>query len=101
MEGAALSPVPTRSRPKFAFAGSRDTCLFALAICFVPISIAISESFLAGSLLFRIAAVARKRERISLPQVFWFWLAWAGLEVVAWLQSPEYARDSARCGIYY
>lgn len=89
MEAAAISPVPIRSRPKFAFAGAWDARLFALAICFVPVSIAIAEIFLGGSLLFRIAALARKRERATLPRVFWFWLVWAGFELVAWLQSPE------------
>ncbi|HEX5229072.1 MAG TPA: O-antigen ligase family protein [Bryobacteraceae bacterium] len=88
MERAAVFAVPTPARVTFAFARQWDARLFALAICFVPVSIAITETFLAGALLFRIAAIVRKRARIAVPGVFWFWLVWAGLEVIAWLRSP-------------
>jgi O-antigen ligase len=66
-----------------------DALLFGLAVCAVPVSIALAESFLAGSLLFRTIALARRRAEISLPRVFWFWLVWAALELVAWLHSPD------------
>jgi O-antigen ligase len=66
-----------------------DSLLFGLALCAVPISIAVTESLLAGSLVFRITAIARGRARVDLPRVFWFWLAWAALEIVAWRFSPQ------------
>ena len=66
-----------------------DAILFGLAVCAIPLSIAVAESFLAGSLLFRIIALVRRRENPWLPRVFWFWLIWAALEVVAWLHSPD------------
>ena len=59
-----------------------------LAMCAVPISIAVAESFLASSLLLRTVAFARGRPTLFLPRVFWFWAAWAALEVVVWLRSP-------------
>jgi O-antigen ligase len=52
-------------------------------------SIAAAESLLAGSLLFRVIAIARGRAKVYLPRVFWFWLAWAALELVVWLRSPR------------
>ena len=67
-----------------------DSLLFGLALCAVPMSIAVTESLLAGSLLFRVIAIARGRARVDLPRAFWFWLAWAALELVVWLFSPQY-----------
>jgi hypothetical protein len=66
-----------------------DAILFSLAVCAIPLSIALAESFLAGSLLFRTIALVRRRANPWLPRVFWFWLVWAALEVVAWLHSPD------------
>jgi O-antigen ligase len=57
-------------------------------MCAVPVSIAVAEIFLAASLLFRLIEIAQHRAKLHLPRVFWFWLAWAVLEVVAWLGSP-------------
>jgi O-antigen ligase len=67
----------------------RDALLFGLAVCAVPVSIAVAELLLAGALFFRIIALARRREQAWLPPVFWFWLVWAALEIVAWLRSPD------------
>jgi len=64
-----------------------DGLLFGLALCAVPMSIAVAESLLAGSLVFRVVAIARGRARVALPRAFWFWLAWATLELLAWLFS--------------
>lgn len=55
----------------------------------VPVSIAVSETFLAIALLLRLIRIARRQEALTAPRVFWFWLVWAGLEVGAWLHSPE------------
>jgi O-antigen ligase len=66
-----------------------DGLLFGLALCAVTMSIAVTESLLAGALVFRIIAIARGRARVDLPRAFWFWLAWAILELVAWLFSPQ------------
>jgi O-antigen ligase len=66
-----------------------DGLLLGLALCAVTISIAVTETLLAGSLLFRVIAIARGRARADLPRAFWFWLAWAILELVAWLFSPQ------------
>ena len=58
---------------------------FGLAMCAVPVSIAVAESLLICSLALRLIT----RERTWLPRTFWFWLAWAALEIAAWLRSPE------------
>jgi O-antigen ligase len=65
-----------------------DAVLFGLAVCAAPVSIALTESLLAGSLLFRGIELARGRAHLYFPRVFWFWLAWAGLEILVWLGSP-------------
>jgi O-antigen ligase len=70
-------------------ASKSDALLFGLGICAAPVSIAVAESLLAGSLLFRVIALARRREKLCLPLVFWFWWAWAALEVAVWFQSPD------------
>jgi O-antigen ligase len=68
---------------------SFDAVFFGLAVCAVPVSIAVAESFIAVSLAFRIAAVVSGRTKIVLPRVFWFWLVWAALEITAWRRSPD------------
>src|SRR5450432_2606820 len=70
------------------FAPKSASFLFGLAVCAAPVSIALAESLLAGSLLFRAVAFARRQAKLCLPRAFWFWLIWAVLEVVAWLRSP-------------
>jgi lipopolysaccharide/colanic/teichoic acid biosynthesis glycosyltransferase/O-antigen ligase len=66
-----------------------NAILLGLALCAVPVSIAVAEAFLAASLLWRTAELARHRAQPFVPRVFWFWLAWAALEVIVWLRSPE------------
>jgi O-antigen ligase len=66
-----------------------DVLLFGLAVCAVPVSIALAELLLGASLLFRIFALARRRAELLLPRAFWFWLVWATLEVIVWLHSPD------------
>ena len=66
-----------------------DTLALSVALCAVPISIAIAESLLAVALVVRLAILVRSKEPIRTPRVFWFWLVWAGLEVAVWIRSPE------------
>ncbi len=66
-----------------------DGLLLGLALCAVPVSIALAEFLLASSLLFRVIALARHRGRVWFPRAFWFWLIWAALELLTWLRSPE------------
>jgi O-antigen ligase len=66
-----------------------DTFILGVALCAVPISIAITESILAIALVAHIARIVQQRARPYLPQVFWFWLVWAGLEVLLWLHSAD------------
>jgi len=66
-----------------------DGVLFGLAMCAVPLSIAAAESLLASSLLFRVIALVRGHAKLCVPRVFWLWLGWASLEIMAWLHSPE------------
>lgn len=66
-----------------------DRLALALALCAVPISIALSESLLVIALLARVVRIARGQAPLRVPRVFWFWLAWAVLEVFAWTLSPD------------
>ena len=66
-----------------------DGLLFGLALCTVTMSIAIAESLLAGSLVFRVITIARGQASVYFPRAFWFWLAWATLELVVWILSPQ------------
>ncbi len=65
-----------------------DGALLTLAVTAVPISIAVTESFLAMALIARIVHCIRSRTVPAVPRIFWFWLAWAGAEIAAWLVSP-------------
>lgn len=66
-----------------------DRIALALALCAVPLSIAVAETFLAIALLARVVRIARGKEALQLPRVFWFWLPWAGLEILLWIISPD------------
>ena len=66
-----------------------DAFLLGLALCAVPVSIAIAESLLGAALLFRLATLVLHDAQARLPGIFWFWLAWAALEVAVWLHSPD------------
>jgi O-antigen ligase/4-amino-4-deoxy-L-arabinose transferase-like glycosyltransferase len=61
----------------------------AAGLCAVPISIAVSEIFLALALTVRLAGFARHPAAFRPPRVFWYWLVWAGLETASWLHSPD------------
>jgi O-antigen ligase len=82
MPSWAASPISRRDWKPDAF-------LLGLAISCVPVSVAISESLLAGALLFRFIALARGRGQLYFPRILWVWLAWAAWELVAWLHSPD------------
>jgi O-antigen ligase len=77
------------ARPAFLLNWRIDSVVLGLAMGAVPVSIAIAESLLAIALLIRIGELVRHRSQMHLPRVFWFWLAWAALEVLSWVRSPE------------
>jgi exopolysaccharide production protein ExoY len=66
-----------------------DAWLLGLSMIMVPASIALSETLLAGALVFRLTAVWKRRTKLYVPRAFWFWLAWAILELLVWLHSPQ------------
>ena len=61
----------------------------SLALCAVPVSIAVCELLLGAALLFRLAAIAQHRSQFRVPGIFWFWLPLAALEVTIWRRSPN------------
>lgn len=65
-----------------------DGILLGLALCAAPLSIAVTEIFLAAALLLRVRDLMQRRAKPFVPRVFWFWLAWAALELIVWLRSP-------------
>jgi O-antigen ligase len=69
--------------------GRMDALTAGAAICAVPLSIAIAESFLGMALAARIVYAIRYRTRLRFPQVFQWWSVWAVLEVASWLHSPQ------------
>ncbi len=69
--------------------GGLNAILVGLALCAAPVSIAAAEILLSGALAVRLTAVRRLRSRVSVPKVFWYWLAWAFLELLSWLHSPD------------
>jgi O-antigen ligase len=66
-----------------------ESVTLQLAVCSTPISIAVSESFLALALAARALRFLRGAEHLQLSRAFWFWTVWAGLEVGSYLLSPE------------
>jgi len=68
--------------------GSIERPTLTLALAAVPISIAAAEAFLALALVIQLFRCLRGEVRGALPRVFSPWLAWAGIEVLAWLFSP-------------
>jgi O-antigen ligase len=66
-----------------------DRVTLALAVCTAPLSIAVSETFLFSALLARTVRLVRHRTLVSFPRILWFWVAWAGLEILSWLFSPD------------
>ena len=61
------------------------------ALCAVPLSIAVSEFFLAVALAACACDAVRRRSTFHMPRVFGVWLVWAAAEIVAWIHSPEHA----------
>ncbi len=68
---------------------SIDRLALAAGLCAIPLSIAVSETFLTVALLARVAGLIRGRVALDWPRVCWLWLGWAALEVVSWLHSPQ------------
>lgn len=66
-----------------------DTLAMIAAVTAVPISIAVSETLLSISFALSLVRLVRDRDARRLPRIFWFWLAWAALELVSWGISPE------------
>ena len=60
-----------------------------LAVCAVPLSIAVTESLLAIALAFQVWSMLRQRRAPSVPAILWLWIPWAAFEIVSWLSSPE------------
>ena len=83
----ALPPIsqPELSRRRPAV----DRLTLIMGLWSVPISIAVSESFLSLALGIRMLRFIRGQVRIRLSLCFWFWLVWAGSAFVVWMQSPE------------
>jgi O-antigen ligase len=63
------------------------SALFSLAVCAVPLSIALTEFFLFAALFFRLWAFGQRKAKPYFPRVFWYWAAWAGLEVLLWIRA--------------
>jgi hypothetical protein len=68
---------------------SRDRWPLILGFWAVPASIAVSESFLSVAALIQLVRVARRQVDFRLPRCLWFWLIWAGMEIVVWGLSPN------------
>jgi lipopolysaccharide/colanic/teichoic acid biosynthesis glycosyltransferase/O-antigen ligase len=68
-----------------------DGLSLALALCFIPISIAATESLLAIAAALRFRSLLRNWKPLYIPRALWFWLVWAALELFAWLRSPDTA----------
>ncbi|MGH9452908.1 MAG: O-antigen ligase family protein [Terriglobia bacterium] len=66
-----------------------DGLALAVGLTFVPISIAVTETFLAVALLLRLMNVARHRASLRVPRIFWIWLIWVGMQLLSWSASPE------------
>ena len=66
-----------------------DGSALTLAVAAVPISIAAAESFLAVTIVARVVCSVRGQTKVILPRVFWYWLAWAGLELLSTVLSPN------------
>src|SRR5262245_59190328 len=66
-----------------------DRPAIVASLCFVPVSIAGSETFLALALWFRLLRITRHETTLRLPRFYWFWLIWAAVEIVVWRRSPE------------
>ena len=87
---AVCTELPAGSSTRVAWREYRIDALAAgAAICAVPLSIAVTESFLVIALVARLIYLVRYHVGIRPPRVFWWWTVWAALEIVSWLQSPQ------------
>lgn len=66
-----------------------DALSLGAALCATPVSIAATEVLLGIALVARAATLIRTREPLRVSSLFWFWLVWAGAEIVSWLHSPN------------
>jgi O-antigen ligase len=67
----------------------RERWPLILGLWAVPASIAVSEFFLSIAALVQLVGLLRRRVQLRLPRCLWFWLAWAVLQAILWLLSPE------------
>jgi O-antigen ligase len=67
----------------------RERWPLILGLWFVPVSIAVAESFLSIAALLQIVRLARRQASARLPRALLFWLAWALAEVLVWTLSPD------------
>ena len=66
-----------------------DSSMLILGLWSIPISIAVTEFFLAIALLVRIIRMVRGQDHLTFPTIIRFWALWAGLEVLVWCFSAE------------
>src|SRR5690348_5879926 len=66
-----------------------DRWALGLALCAVPISIALTEIFLFAALAAWFVRFRLGQVKIQLPRIFNLWLVWVGLAVLSWSLSPE------------
>lgn len=66
-----------------------DRLALTAAIAAVPLSIAISETFLTIALVARLFRRPGTGERMIVPLSFWMWLLFAALQVSSYLMSPD------------
>lgn len=83
-----LSGVEIARRARVSYR-SATVFMLGLALCAVPVSIAVTESLLGVALVLRLMSLVRREVKPNLPPLFWFWLIWAGLEIGVWLISPD------------
>jgi exopolysaccharide production protein ExoY len=86
-----LAALPFADTTRQALAECRNPTVLtlSLALCAVPVSIAVCEVFLSVALIFRLAAIAHDRSQLRVPSIFWWWLPLAALEFVIWIRSPD------------
>jgi O-antigen ligase len=76
---------PLRGRPPHVW-------LLAVGLCAAPASIAVAEILLCGALAFYLVELARGRAHVSLPRLFWIWLVWAALQIMACVRSGSLSK---------
>jgi O-antigen ligase len=66
-----------------------DILAATTSLCVIPLSIAVSEFFLAVALALRITRMIRDGAPLDLSRICWLWLGWAALAVFSWLHSTS------------